>query len=65
MIRNENALLKYGQQVREKIEQKRTEIIYREQSECKFRPNITKKSEKILSERYHPQGHNDNGSQTR
>lgn len=50
--KTEEALIKYGQQVREKVEQLRCEIIFKEQAECKFKPEISKKSEKILSERY-------------
>ncbi|CDW91726.1 UNKNOWN [Stylonychia lemnae] len=54
--RNEDNLLKYGQQTRERIEQKRTELLLQEQSECLFRPMITKKSAKLLSERYNNNG---------
>eukprot|EP00347_Sterkiella_histriomuscorum_P010260 403376977 len=60
--RSEDNLIKYGQQVREKIEQKRTEILLQEQAECKFRPMITKKSAQLLSDRYHPNGEVDRSS---
>lgn len=37
-MRAEDALIKYGQMARDKIEQKRSEILYREISECRFHP---------------------------
>jgi len=51
IMRSETQLLKYGEQVREKIEQKRTEILLQEQIACKFRPNINQNSTKMLSAR--------------
>jgi hypothetical protein len=48
----EEALINYGKAVREKIEQKRTEILYQEQSECIFRPSISRKSERMMNEKY-------------
>lgn len=45
-------LINYGKATREKIEQKRSELMYLEQNECKFRPMITRKSEKIINEKY-------------
>jgi len=43
--------MQYGKAVREKIEQKRFEKAYMQQSECRFKPVITRKSERILSDR--------------
>jgi hypothetical protein len=42
--------------VKEKLEIKRTEYLYKDLSECRFRPQITKKSEKMLSDRGNSEG---------
>ena len=59
MHRSEAELLRFGQQVKEKLEIKRTEYMYRDLTECKFRPSITRKSEKMLSDRGHSEGRQD------
>jgi acyl-CoA synthetase (AMP-forming)/AMP-acid ligase II len=48
-IRTEEALIKFGQHMREKIEQKRSEMLFKEIAECRFRPQIAKYTERILS----------------
>jgi hypothetical protein len=48
-IRTEEALIKFGQHAREKIEQKRSEMLFKEIAECRFRPQIAKYTERILS----------------
>ena len=46
-LTTEDALIKYGRQARERLEQKRSEKLFLEVSACRFRPNISKTSKRI------------------
>ncbi|TNV74359.1 hypothetical protein FGO68_gene10317 [Halteria grandinella] len=47
----EDALIKYGVQARERVEQKRSERLFREVAECRFHPQISKKSELMVRQK--------------
>ena len=47
-LRTEDALIKYGRQARERLEQKRSEKLFLEIRECRFKPNISKTSKRMF-----------------
>lgn len=53
-IKAEEALIKYGQQSREKLEQKRSEMLFQEIAACQFKPQLAARhtTEKILQGRF-------------
>jgi hypothetical protein len=49
--RPEDYLIKKGKMVQEKLDKKRSELIYDEQSKCSFHPQVNKKSEQMIMEK--------------
>ena len=47
--KSEDFLINQGKLMKEKLDQKRSEIMQHELEECKFRPSISKKSEQIMN----------------
>lgn len=51
--KQEDFLMNYGKQVKEKIEQKRSEMLHQELENCKFKPTISRKSDQIVRAKVH------------
>ena len=47
----EDFLINAGKIAKEKLEARRTELLYAEQNSCNFRPAISKRSERIVNNR--------------